>query len=213
MENIEWLELYFKTMKKYSKNNIKEAAIVLKNGGLIAFPTETVFGLGVIFNNESSYKRLIDVKKRPPEKPFTMMLSNVKDIERYAYIDENSRLLMEKFMPGQLTLILKAKENLPNYVVSKEGFVGVRVPDDKLIQKLIDEVGEPLLVPSANKSGEKPATTHQEVIDVFEDEIDGVIEGSSKSNVPSTIVLVAKEVVVIREGLIKKEDIDKILVR
>ena len=213
MENIEWLELYFKTMKIYSKNNFKEAAIILKNGGLIAFPTETVFGLGVIFNNESSYKRLIDVKKRPPEKPFTMMLSNVKDIERYAYIDENSRLLMEKFMPGQLTLILKAKENLPNYVVSKEGFVGVRVPDDKLIQKLIDEVGEPLLVPSANKSGEKPATTHQEVIDVFEDEIDGVIEGSSKSNVPSTIVLVAKEVVVIREGLIKKEDIDKILVR
>ena len=213
MENIEWLELYFKTMKIYSKNNFKEAAIILKNGGLIAFPTETVFGLGVIFNNESSYKRLIDVKKRPPEKPFTMMLSNVKDIERYAYIDENSRLLMEKFMPGQLTLILKAKENLPNYVVSKEGFVGVRVPDDKLIQKLIDEVGEPLLVPSANKSGEKPATTHQEVIDVFADEIDGVIEGSSKSNVPSTIVLVAKEVVVIREGLIKKEDIDKILVR
>ena len=62
MENIEWLELYFKTMKIYSKNNIKEAAEVLKNGGLIAFPTETVFGLGVIFNNELSYKRLIDVK-------------------------------------------------------------------------------------------------------------------------------------------------------
>ena len=213
MENIEWLELYFKTMKIYSKNNIKEAAIVLKNGGLIAFPTETVFGLGVIFNNESSYKRLIDVKKRPPEKPFTMMLSNVKDIEKYAYIDKNSRLLIEKFMPGQLTLILKAKENLPNYVVSKEGFVGVRVPDDKLIQKLIDEVGEPLLVPSANRSGEKPATSHQEVIDVFEGEIDGVIEGSSKSNVPSTIVLVDKKAVVIREGLIKKEDIDKILMR
>lgn len=197
-------------MKILPKKDIDIAAAILKEGGLIAFPTETVFGLGVIYNNVESYKRLINVKKRPPEKPFTMMLSKKEDISKYAYLDEKSELLVEKFVPGQLTLILKAKPGLPPYVVSKDGFVGVRVPDDKLIQELISKVGEPLLVPSANKSGEKPAYTHEEVISIFDGEIDGVIEGKSISNTPSTIVMVDKDITIVREGLIKKEDIDKL---
>lgn len=200
-------------MKILSKKDIDIAAGILKEGGLIAFPTETVFGLGVIFNNEESYMRLINVKRRPPEKPFTMMLSRKEDISKYAYLDEKSELLVEKFVPGQLTLILRAKPGLPPYVVSKDGFVGVRVPDDKLIQELISKVGKPLLVPSANKSGEKPAYTHEEVISIFDGEIDGVIEGKSISNTPSTIVMVDKDITIVREGLIKKEDIDKLLKR
>ena len=198
-------------MKKLSKRQLSEAAEILSNGGLIAFPTETVFGFGVIFDNKESYSRLIQVKRRPPEKPFTLMLSSTDDIEKYAYIDERATKLIKKYMPGQFTIILKAKENLPSYCISKEGNVGIRISGDKMVRDLIAEVGKPLLVPSANKSGEPPLTKSEDVIKIFEKEIDAVIEGESTSNIPSTIVLLNENVNVIREGVITKEEIFKTL--
>lgn len=198
-------------MKVFDKNQIKEAAIILQKGGLIAFPTETVFGFGVIFNNKQSYDRLISVKRRPPEKPFTLMLSDPDQIKEYAYVDEAAEKLINKYMPGQFTIILKAKENLPSYCVSKEGNVGIRISSDNLVRELIREVGEPLLVPSANKSGEPPLTKSDDVISIFDKEIDGIIIGESVSNIPSTIVLIDNGVHIIREGLIKKEEILKTL--
>ena len=198
-------------MKKLSKRQLSEAAEILSNGGLIAFPTETVFGFGVIFDNKESYRRLIQVKRRPPEKPFTLMLSSVDDIEKYAYVDERAAKLINKYMPGQFTIILKAKENLPSYCISKEGNVGIRISGDKMVRDLIGEVGKPLLVPSANKSGEPPLTKSDDVIKIFEKEIDAVIEGESTSNIPSTIVLLNENVNVIREGVITKEEIFKTL--
>lgn len=196
-------------MKKFSPKQYKDAAKILKEGGLIAFPTETVFGLGVIFDNEASYKRLIGVKRRPPEKPFTLMLSDIEQIEKYAYVNDKARKLISSYMPGQFTIILKAKENLPLYCISKEGNVGIRISSDELVRKLIREVGKPFLVPSANKSGEPPLTKDNDVIGIFDNEIDAIIMGESISNTPSTIVLIDKDVHILREGLIKKDDIFK----
>ena len=198
-------------MKILNPNQIDEAATILKDGGLIAFPTETVFGFGVIFDNKPSYDRLIKVKRRPPEKPFTLMLSDIDQIDKYACLDERAKKLINKYMPGQFTIIVKAKDNLPSYCVSQEGNVGIRIPDFDLVRNLIRRVEKPLLVPSANKSGEHPLTKSDDVISIFENEIDGIIIGESTSNVPSTIVMVDKDVKVIREGLISKEEIFKTL--
>ena len=198
-------------MKLLKQNELNEAANILKNGGLIAFPTETVFGFGVISDNKDSYDRLIAVKRRPPEKPFTLMLSDLEQIEQYAYVDERAKKLINKYMPGQFTIIVKAKENLPSYCVSKEGNVGIRISSDNLVRELIRKTGKPLLVPSANKSGEPPLTKSNDVASIFDKEIDAIIIGESTSNVPSTIVMIDDEVKVIREGLIKKEDIYKTL--
>ena len=198
-------------MKLLLKSQLDEAASILNKGGLIAFPTETVFGFGVVFDNEQSYKRLIEVKRRPPEKPFTLMLCSSEEIEKYAFVDERAKKLIAKYMPGQFTIILKAKNNLPSYCVSKEGNVGIRISSDKMVRDLIKKVGKPLLVPSANKSGEAPLTTSIDVSKIFKDEIDAVIEGESTSNVPSTIVLLNENVNVIREGIITKEEILKTL--
>jgi len=198
-------------MKILKPNQLDEAASILKEGGLIAFPTETVFGFGVIFDNKASYDRLISVKRRPPEKPFTLMLSDVEQIEEYAYVDDRANKLIKKFMPGQFTIIMKAKENLPSYCTSREGNVGIRISSDDIVRNLIRKVGKPLLVPSANKSGEPPLTKSEDVISIFDKEIDGIIIGESTSNVPSTIVLIDKDVHILREGLISKEDIFKTL--
>ena len=181
-------------MKKFKQNQLKDAAKLLNQGGVLAFPTETVFGLGVVYDNKDAYSDLVSIKRRPPEKPFTLMCAETKDIEKYAYINESAKKLIDKYIPGQFTIILKAKEDLPSYVRSKEGFVGIRVPDYPLVQNLIKEVGKPLLVPSANRSGEQPAHTSDEVINNFDDEIDGVILGESVSNTPSTVVFGDKNV-------------------
>ena len=193
-------------MKQFKQNQLDDAAKILREGGLIAFPTETVFGFGVIFDNELSYKRLIEVKRRPPLKPFTLMLSDIDQINKYAYVDERASKLISAYMPGQFTIILKAKEGLPNYCVSY-GNVGIRISSDDLVRNLIRKVGKPLLVPSANKSGEPPLTEYEDVISIFNDEIDGIIIGETESNVPSTIVIVGNEVKVLREGLIKTDDV------
>ena len=198
-------------MKILKPNQISEAVKILKDGGLVAFPTETVFGFGVVYDNKSSYDRLINVKRRPPEKPFTLMLSDPEQIEKFAILDEQSKKLIEAFMPGQFTIIVKAKKSLPSYCVSKEGNVGIRISNDNLVRDLIRQVGKPLLVPSANKSGDLPLTNSDDVISIFDKEIDAIIIGESKSNVPSTIVLVDKDVKILREGLITKEQIIKIL--
>ena len=192
-------------MLKVEKNNIDEIVKIAREGGVIAFPTETVYGFGVVFNNHNSYDRLIEVKRRPPEKPFTLMLSEVKNISSYAYIDKRAQKIIDGFLPGELTLILKAKPGLPPYVVSKDGMVGIRVPDDDFAREMIAKIGAPLLVPSANRSGEPPINNGEEVASIFENEIDGVVLGESGSRVPSTIVIIDKDVKIIREGTLANE--------
>ena len=139
------------------------------------------------------------------------MCAHVDDIDRYAYVNDKAKKLIKAFMPGQFTIILKAKEGLPSWVVSKEGMVGIRVPDFKLINELISKVGKPLLVPSANKSGEPPLTKDSDVIKVFDKEIDAIIKGESTSNVPSSIVMVDDDIHIIRLGLISEEEIKGVL--
>lgn len=198
-------------MEMLEKSQYKKASKILQNGGLIAFPTETVYGLGVVFDNEQSYERLINVKRRPPEKPFTLMCGSLDDIKKYAYVNELAQKLIDAFMPGQFTIILKAKENLPRWVVSKEGNVGIRISDDKFVQNLIIETGKPLLVPSANRSGENPCHTSNEVKDSLGNDLDAIIIGESVSNIPSTIVFVDDSVHIIRLGEISESDIKNVI--
>jgi L-threonylcarbamoyladenylate synthase len=195
-------------LKILNKENIKEASVILKNNGILAFPTETVYGLGVVAPNLENYNHLISVKKRPPEKPFTLMASNIKQVETYIEFNEISKKIIDKFMPGPLTLILKAKENIPYCVDHGTGFVGIRIPDDKFVLNLIDTVNEPLFVPSCNKSGEKPCMNTGEVIRDFNGEIDGVIDGSCENGIPSTIIKVdGKNIILIRQGKLSLEEI------
>ena len=199
-------------MKILKQNQLGEAAKLLQEGKVIAFPTETVYGLGVVYDDQNAYDKLCTVKRRPPEKPFTLMLADVKDVEKYAELNDVAKALVKEFMPGQFTIITKAKEGLPAWCVSESGNVGIRIADYDLIRDLIRKTGKPLLVPSANKSGEKPATTTYEVLDAFGEELAAVVEGESISNIPSTIVFVGDRYSdVFREGAVTIEEIKKVI--
>ena len=197
-------------MKILKSTELDKAAELLRKGEVIAFPTETVYGLGVIYDNKEAYDKLVQVKRRPPFKPFTLMLADPEDVEKYANLNEAGKKLVKSFMPGPFTLITDAKPGLPKWCLSEIGRVGVRVADYDMIRELIRKTGKPLLVPSANRAGEEPGRTAEEVFNTFGDEFPAVIEGKTFDTLPSTVVMVEEKFThVFREGPIKIEDIKK----
>ena len=191
---------------------IRKIKKALKKHGIIAFPTETVMGLGVFYDDFEAYEKLNTVKRRQEDKPYTMMLGDVDRIIKYAKIGTRAEKLIKAFMPGSITLLLHSRENVPAYVTHGTGVIGVRVPNMPEIQEMLNALSKPLLVPSANKSGEKPALNSLEVKNIFGDEVDYIVEGECGSGLPSTIVdLTEPDARVIREGSISKEEIFKVL--
>lgn len=192
------------------RNNLEKAAKILKDGGVVCFPTETVMGLGVIFDNISAYLRLNEIKCRPNDKPYTMMLDEWKNAENYAQTSDIFYEIVEKCADFPITFLLNKKPAIPGYVTHDTNVVGVRVPNHPMIRKLINLVGKPLLVPSANKSGDKPAINSDEARAIFGDEVDYYLEGECIGGVPSTIIdLTSKEIKIIREGDLTLDEIKR----
>ena len=202
-------------MVKYNPRINQEAALAssaLREGGVVAFPTETVMGLGVVFNNREAYDKLNKVKERPEDKPYTMMVANVEDIAKYAIIDDATQRVIDAFMPGSITILVNVKKNsVPSYVTHNTDVIGIRIPTNIEARVLLEMVNIPLLVPSANKSGSKPALNSDEVKEIFGSELDFAMSGKAYGEVPSTIVDLTKETPrVVRPGPISEEEILKV---
>ena len=188
--------------------HIQNAKKALEKSEVIAFPTETVMGLGVFYNDYVAYELLNKIKNRREDKPYTMMLKDIESIKEYAYMNEAINRVIKAFMPGSLTILLNAKDIIPSYVTHNTDVVGVRIPSNIEALELLKVVGIPLLVPSANKAGEKPAYNDEEVKSIFKDELGYIVPGKCTSKIPSTIVdFSKKEPILIREGAIAFKDI------
>ena len=191
------------------KQIYKDALEALNNHQVIAFPTETVFGLGVFYDDEKAYNLLNEIKRRREDKPYTMMLSKVEDIFEYAEVDNRYFKLIKKYMPGSLTILVKSKSSVPGYVTHNTGVIGIRIPSNKEALELLEYVRKPLLVPSANRRDEKPALTNEEVKEIFQDEIKVVVPGKTCKGQPSTIIdLTGDEIKLIRKGPISLEELN-----
>jgi L-threonylcarbamoyladenylate synthase len=193
--------------KKLTYGDVDQAVELLRNSEIVAFPTETVYGLGAIYDSEVAFRRLVDAKHRPADKPFTLMCSSVEDIDKVAVVDKRVRNIVEKLMPGPLTIIVKAKETLPVWVSLHTGRVGLRVSDMPFVREMISKVGKPLLVPSANKSNEPPALSAEEAFQIFNGEIAAVVFGHLSGQIPSTIVNIGDTITLIRQGPISLEKV------
>lgn len=191
---------------------VQTAKEKLFNHGVIAFPTETVMGLGISYNDRKAYDRLNQIKRRPEDKPYTMMVAELEDIAKYAIVDDATQRVINAFMPGSITLLLNVKGNsVPTYVTHNTGIIGIRIPSNLEARMLLQAVREPLLVPSANRSGEAPAMNSEEVKKIFGNEVDFVIFGKANSGLPSTIVDLTKgRVILVRQGPISKEEIESV---
>lgn len=194
------------------KNILEDALKALNEHQVIAFPTETVFGLGVFYDDYQAYNLLNKVKNRHEDKPYTMMLYDINEINKYADVDKKYLPIIKKFMPGSLTILVKAKENVPNYVTHNTKIIGIRIPSNKEALDLLSFVKKPLLVPSANKADQKPALNDEEVNAIFGNEISVIIPGKAIGGQASTIIdLTGDEIKLIRKGPIPLEELNLLI--
>ena len=189
-------------------NKYQLALDALNNHQVIAFPTETVFGLGVFYDDEKAYNLLNQIKRRKEDKPYTMMFSSVNQISEYAFIDEKYLPIISKYMPGSLTILVKCKDNVPGYVTHNTGIIGIRIPSNKEALELLEFVKKPLLVPSANRADQVPAVNDLEVKQIFGDEVKVIIPGRAIGGEPSTIIDLSEDKIkLVRQGPILLNDI------
>ena len=193
---------------------IEKAGELIKQGKIVIFPTETVYGIGTNGLDENAVRKLYEVKKRPLNKPISLLVSNMEMVNLIAKdITETEYKIMKNFFPGPLTIILKKKKNVPDIVTAGQDTVGVRMPRGDVARKLVELSGVPIAAPSANISGEPSGTNLQEIMKHFEGKVDYCIDGgNSELGLASTIVQVIDDKpMILRQGSITLEQINKIL--
>lgn len=191
------------TILKASKNNTMKAAIVVKRGGLVIYPTETVYGLGCNPYNIQAVKRILEIKGNR-NKPLPVLAASITDAEKVAYISQNGKKLAEKFWPGPLTMVFPKKQILPDVVTFNLSSVGLRIPDNQVVLQLLSMCGGLLIGSSANRTGEEPPRSIQEMPDELKTMVEVVLDdGPTAQGVPSTVVdLTQKNPRVLRQGSI-----------
>lgn len=198
--------------KRLTKEDIREAAALLKEGKVVAFPTDTVYGLGVIYEKKEALQALKNSKGRPEQKPIPTMVANIEQMKSIAIMDESACRLAAAFMPGAFTMILKKQEQIPDYVTNGFPTIGIRMPDDPFVLQLIELCGKPLLVTSANRSGAQTGICDKQVLEQLDGRIDAIVMGEAKGKLASTIVDMSNgSMSIVREGPISRAEIEKVL--
>ncbi len=196
-----------------SPDAIRESLEILERGGLVAFPTDTVYGVGALAFNGEAVKSIYAAKDRPVEKAIAILLGGLEDLDKVtAEVPQMAAKLASRFWPGPLTLVVPKHPDLPE-VVSVYPTVGVRMPDHIVTQELLRATG-PMAVSSANISGQDNPETAQDVIRQLNGRIPLVVDGGkTPRSFPSTVVdCMGAEPVILREGPVTLEEIQKTLI-
>lgn len=197
------------------KNRIGNAAEIIKNGGIVAVPTETVYGLAANGLNADAVRKIYEVKGRPEVKPISLLISGPEDIDRYCVdVPSAAKKLAQLFFPGPLTIVLKSSDFVPLIVRANGQTIGVRCPSNDLTLQLIKESNVPLAAPSANPSGSVSPKSGVEVINYFDGIIDCIIDdGNCSLGFESTIIDLSKTPYsILREGALPVEKIENALI-
>ena len=195
--------------KIVTQQDIQQICEVIQNGGIVAFPTETVYGLGIRFNDQEALDHLMEAKNRDYSKAITLMVADSKDILQYAYVSDKAQKIIKQFMPGMITLIFKKKESVDDIMTNGKSTIGIRIPDSEFVLSLLKKVG-PMLVTSANLSHHQNTTSTKEVLQQLDGRIDMIVDGKTSDNIASTVVDVSQdEIKILRAGKITKEQIEE----
>ena len=201
-------------IKKTTKKTLEEAVKIIKRGGLVAFPTETVYGLGANALDKNAVKKIFKVKGRPLDNPLIVHIAKKEDLNLLVKeISEITKTLIKKFWPGPLTLILYKKEIVPDEVTAGLKVVAIRMPKNKIALDLIKKAGVPIAAPSANLAGRPSPTTAQDVFDDLGARAGLILDGGqTKIGLESTVVdLTVKPPQILRSGGISFEELKKVI--
>ena len=192
---------------------LEETIHTVQHGGVVAFPTDTVYGIGASLRHPDALRRIYEIKGRDAAKPLPVLLASIDRIDLVAEVPDDATLaLLRRFWPGGLTVALPARPDAPAEVVHPDGTVGVRVPDHSIALALCDRAGGALATTSANRSGEPPACAAEEIAAQLDDRLDIVLQGGyTPCGEPSTVIRVEDDatIAVIRAGSIGFEELEE----
>jgi len=182
--------------------HIRQIAEKIRNGAVICYPTDTVYGIGCDIFNQKAIKKIFQIKKRAKHKPFSFMCSGLKNVNDYGHVSNMAYRIMKKALPGPFTFVLSASKLVPKIMITKQKTVGIRVPDNNICLALIEELGNPILTTSAilDKEG-APLSEAYEFDELLGNMVDLVIDGGMVFPDPSTIVsFTGDEPEILRQG-------------
>jgi L-threonylcarbamoyladenylate synthase len=192
---------------------VEEAVRILRSGGLICYPTDTVYGIGAAAGDDAAVRRLFAAKGRSPNKPLPLLLADASHMAWVAEVTPPAKALATRFWPGALTIVMPKLPDYRSLALARGDTVAVRVPDYGLVRDIVHTLGEPLTGTSANRAGAPPPVSAAEVAFQMGEMVDLVINGGpSNTRVESTVVDITQDVPeVLREGPISREAIEKAL--
>ena len=205
---------YLDCRNEIDDKKLQEVANIIRQGGIVVFPTETVYGIGTNGLDSKAISKVYHVKQRPLNKPISLLVSSLEMVKAVTEnISDIEYKLMEAFFPGPLTIILKKNKAVPNNLTNNTDTVGIRLPDNIIARKLIEYANVPIATPSANISGKPSGINIQEIIKDFGDKVDYYIDGGpSKLGIGSTIVKIdGNEPIILRKGSISEEEINEVV--
>jgi len=180
---------------------IRKVVEVLQEGGVIGYPTDTIYGVGCDLFNPEAIRKIHRLKKREGKKPLSFICSGLKDISKYAYVSNYAYKMMKHLLPGPYTFILKATKLVPKIAQTKQNTVGIRIPDNRICLTLVKELGNPIISTSVNRADEGLYNDPQEIEERFGKQLDLVIDGGVIVAEHSSIIDLTEEVPkVIRKG-------------
>ncbi len=190
---------------------ISQVVGVLKKGGVICYPTDTMYGIGCDIFNKKAIQRVYQIKRRPNNKPFSFMCSSLTNIAEYGHVANTAYRLMRKNLPGPYTFVLPGTKMVPKIMLTKQKTVGIRVPDNPICLALLEELGNPLLNTSAalEEGAGKIVQDGYDVDTLFGKHVDLIIDGGEVYPDPSTVISLTDDYPeILREG---KGDLDPFL--
>jgi L-threonylcarbamoyladenylate synthase len=162
---------------------IRQAVRILKNGGVIAYPTDTIYGIGCDVLNQKAINKVFELKGRDFSKPLSIACLDIKMVKKYTFVPAKIEKIFDHLLPGPFTILLKKKKPITNLVTAGLKKVGVRVPDSELCLQIIKEFGQPIITTSANISGKEEILNYKDL----QIPVDFIVKGKCKFNQPSTL--------------------------
>lgn len=173
----------------------------LKQGGVIAYPTDTTYGIGCDIFNRKGVRQIFQMKQRDARKPFSFICTDLSDVATYAQVSNFAFKTMKRQLPGPFTFVLEATRIVPDLLITRQKTVGVRIPDNPITMAIVRELGHPLVTTSANLSGEEPSHDPLDIEERFGRMLDMVVDGGILLGEPSTVIsLIDDRVEVLRQG-------------
>ena len=187
--------------KNPQRRLIRRVVEVLEGGGVIGYPTDTIYGVGCDLFNQEAIRKIHRLKKLEDKKPLSFICSDLKDISRYAYVSNYAYKMMKRLLPGPYTFVLKATKLVPKIAMTKQNTVGIRIPDNKICLTLVKELGHPIISTSVYKPDEGLFNEPAEIEERFGKQLDLVIDGGVIVAEHSSIIdLTGDSPKVIRKG-------------